>query len=136
MAFRSLLAALGAVCVLSAGAAQAQDPRPPLTAETAESRRTQYNEELRQLSSVLGGAHYLRILCVGRQDQSWRLFMTAMLDREGGARRRDLVDAFNAGYRDMELRFPACSPDAQTQETLLKNQGARIADTLRARHSD
>lgn len=129
-----LAALCAALALLGAGVASAQ-VRTPLT-ETPQSRRAQYGEELTRLAHVLGGAHYLRVLCVGKSDQSWRLFMVAMLDREGGQRRTDLVDAFNDGYRDIELRFPGCSPAAQAQETELKNQGMRLADTLAARHSD
>ncbi len=130
-----LLAGLCAALVLTGTGATFAQTRPPLT-ETPQSRRTQYGQELMQLAHVLGGAHYLRVLCVGKSDQSWRLFMVAMLDREGGPRRTDLVDAFNDGYRDIELRFPGCSPTAQAEETELKNQGMRLADTLAARHSD
>ncbi len=129
------LAAVCAVLVLLAAGDVFAQSRPPLT-ETPQSRRTQYGGELMQLAHVLGGAHYLRVLCVGKSDQSWRLFMVAMLDREGGPRRTDLVDAFNDGYRDIELRFPGCSPAAQAEEAELKNQGMRLADTLAARHSD
>jgi uncharacterized protein (TIGR02301 family) len=132
---RLSLAGVLLAAVLAAAPAIAQTRPPPLT-ETPQSRRAQYGDELKQLAFVLGGAHYLRVLCAGRGDQSWRQFMAAMLDREGGQRRTDLVDAFNAGYRDIELRFPNCSPAAQSQETELKNQGMRLADTLAARHSD
>lgn len=128
-------ATLLAICLCLAPALAAAQTRPPLT-ETPQSRRQQYGDELKQLAQVLGGAHYLRVLCVGRGDQSWRQFMVAMLDREGGQRRTDLVDAFNAGYRDSELRFPACTPAAQGYETELKSQGMRLADTLSARSSD
>ena len=130
-----LLSLCAAVLMLAPGPGLAQT-RPPLLSETPQSRRAQYGEELMQLSHVLGGAHYLRVLCVGKSDQSWRLFMVAMLDREGGPRRTDLVDAFNDGYRDIELRFPGCSPAAQAEEAELKNQGMRLADTLAARHSE
>ena len=129
-----LAALCAALLLLGPGAGLAQSS-PPLT-ETPQSRRTQYGQELAQLAHVLGGAHYLRVLCVGKSDQSWRLFMVAMLDREGGPRRTDLVSAFNDGYRDTELRFPGCSPAAQGEETELKNQGMRLADTLSARHAD
>jgi uncharacterized protein (TIGR02301 family) len=121
-------------CLL--GAEAAAQTRPPPITESAEARRAQYGDELKQLAFVLGGAHYLRVLCAGRGDQSWRQFMAALLDREGGPRRTDLVDSFNAGYRDIELRFPACTPAAKTHEGDLKNQGMRLADTLAARHSD
>lgn len=130
-----LLAALCACLAFAPLAALAQVRPPPLT-ETPQSRRVQYTDESRQLAHVLGGAHYLRVLCVGKSDQSWRQFMTAMIDREGGPRRSDLVDAFNDGYRDIELRFPVCSPAAQGFEAELKNQGLRLADTLSARHTD
>jgi uncharacterized protein (TIGR02301 family) len=135
MILRRLLPGLALACVLTVGPALAQTRSPPLT-ETPQSRREQYAAELKQLSFVLGGAHYLRVLCAGRGDQSWRLFMVAMLDREGGARRTDLVDQFNAGYRETELRFPSCTAGAQAQEADLKSQGMRLADTLAARHSD
>ncbi|MDZ4775482.1 MAG: TIGR02301 family protein [Alphaproteobacteria bacterium] len=116
------------------GAAMAQ--QPPAPPETPEGRRQLYLIETRQLANVLGQAHYLRLLCAGRSDQSWREYMRQLLDREGGPRRTDLVDAFNAGYRAGEERFPACTPGAQTQEGELKSQGLRLADTLSARHSD
>jgi len=131
---RARLIALIVAAFALAGPAAAQNP-PRLT-ETAEGRRLQYQTEARQLAQVLGQAHYLRLLCVGRGDQSWREFMRQLLDREGGARRTDLVDAFNAGYRAGEERFPACTPGAQAQENELKGQGLRLSDTLSARHSD
>jgi uncharacterized protein (TIGR02301 family) len=114
----------------------AAQTRPLELTETPQSRRVMYTDEARQLAQVLGGAHYLRVLCVGKSDQSWRQFMTAMIDREGGPRRGDLVEAFNVGYRDIELRFPSCTPGAQTFEAELKSQGLRLADTLSARHAD
>lgn len=124
-----------ALMAMAPGPSLAQRPAAPLT-ETPQSRQTLYGQELHDLARVLGGAHYLRVLCVGKSDQSWRQFMSAMLDREGGARRTDLVDAFNEGYRDSEVRYPGCTPAAQAAETELKNQGMRLADTLAARHSD
>jgi uncharacterized protein (TIGR02301 family) len=135
MARPGLFGAAVCLCLFVLPVAAAQT-RPYQLTETAQSRRAMYADEARQLAHVLGGAHYLRVLCVGRSDQSWRQFMTAMIDREGGPRRSDLVDAFNEGYRDIELRFPGCSPAAQAFETELKSQGLRLADTLSARHSD
>lgn len=131
---RRCLLAITLTAVLFVGVAAAQQPaRPP---ETPEGRRQQYQTEARQLAHVLGQAHYLRLLCVGRGDQSWREYMRQLLDREGGPRRTDLIDAFNAGYRFGEERFPACTAGAQSQENELKTQGLRLADTLAARHSD
>lgn len=119
-----------------ATSAIAHAQQPSRLPETPDGRRQQYLMETRQLAQVLGQAHYLRLLCAGRGDQSWREFMRQLLDREGGPRRTDLIDAFNAGYRAGEERFPSCTSTAQTQEGELKSQGLRLADTLWARNSD
>jgi uncharacterized protein (TIGR02301 family) len=132
MSVRPHILALACLAFLAAGPALAQR----VIGENLEARRMAYVEEVRQLAGVLGGAHYLRILCVGRTDQSWRNFMSGMLDREGGARRTDLIEGFNRGYRGQEERFPSCSPAAQTEEKSLRNQGMRLADTLSARLGD
>lgn len=121
---------------VATGVAFAQPQPTSSELETTAGRRQQYLQETRQLAQVLGHAHYLRLLCVGRSDQSWREYMRQLLDREGGSRRTDLVDAFNAGYRQGEERYPSCTPGAQTEESALKAQGLRLADTLSARHSD
>ncbi len=133
---RTILTTLASVAIAIAGAAIAQPSQRSGLPETPEGRRQQYLMETRQLAQVLGNAHYLRLLCAGRGDQSWREYMRLLLDREGGPRRTDLVDAFNAGYRAGEERFPSCSPGAQAQELELKAQGLRLADTLSARHKD
>jgi uncharacterized protein (TIGR02301 family) len=133
---RALLSATVCAFVALAGVAFAQASQRPALPETPEGRRQQYLMETRQLAQVLGNAHYLRLLCVGRGDQSWREYMRLLLDREGGARRTDLIDAFNVGYRIGEERFPACTAGARAQETELKAQGLRLADTLSARHRD
>ena len=86
---------------------------------------------------VLGGAHYIRILCAGKGDQSWRLQMQKFMDLEGppGTPRRALmVQEFNEGYREQEQRYSGCSPDAQGAENTLKTQGARYAKALAARY--
>lgn len=132
---RALLSVCCAAVLLGASALAQTAPRAP-TSESYEGRRQQYLQETRQLAQVLGNAHYLRLLCVGRGDQSWREYMRQLLDREGGPRRTDLVDAFNVGYRTGEERFSVCSPAAQAEEAELKAQGLRLADTLSARHSD
>lgn len=129
---RSLFACVAAIAMAASASAQ----QPSRLPETPDGRRQQYLMETRQLAQVLGQAHYLRLLCAGRGDQSWRDFMRQLLDREGGPRRTDLIDAFNAGYRMGEERFPACTPGAQAQEGELKSQGLRLADTLWARNSD
>ncbi|MES1199413.1 MAG: TIGR02301 family protein [Pseudomonadota bacterium] len=92
-----------------------------------------YGQQLVALSEVLGGSHYLRILCEGRGDQTWRDYMRGVIQREPRYNAQ-LVEGFNRGYREQEARFPACDRDAQQMETELRAQGVRIAGALRVRH--
>jgi uncharacterized protein (TIGR02301 family) len=62
-----------------------------------------YRAQLVELSEVLGGAHYLRILCDGRGDQRWRNYMRGVIDREPEYNAA-LVEGFNRGYRNEEAR--------------------------------
>jgi uncharacterized protein (TIGR02301 family) len=131
-----LMAALTAALTLSAPVSAQPSSRNVQHAETPDGRRAMYGEELRGLAQSLGGAHYLRVLCMGEGDQSYRDLMRDLLNREAGRGRQPLVDAFNAGYRENETRFPVCSPAAQAQETALRARGMRFADALAARHKD
>src|SRR5262245_40498082 len=87
---------------------QQQQPAPQGGAVRSEQW---YGAQLTELSEVLGGAHYLRILCQGRGDQRWRDYMRGVIDREPSYRDR-LVEAFNRGYRDQETRFAVCDRPA------------------------
>ena len=121
---RFAAALLGIALVAAPAAAQApvssrQDPQ------------ARYDEQVTELASVLGGAHYLRILCVGRGDQRWRDFMRGVISREP-ERSRMLTDAFNEGYRREEARYPECDASARNTEAELRAQGLRLADGLRA----
>lgn len=129
-AFAFAFAAL-AVTAAHSGA-QTPSPRPAAAATGAS-----YESRVIDLSRVLGGAHYLRILCRGRGDQTWRDAMTRLIDIEApapGGRRSAMADAFNAGYRAEEERFPACSPEAEAVESALKAKGRRLSAALAAPH--
>lgn len=115
-------AALIGIALVAAPAA-AQTPRLDAQAR--------YDEQVTELARVLGGAHYLRILCVGRGDQRWRDFMRGVISREP-ERSRMLTDAFNEGYRREEARYPDCDASARNTEAELRAQGLRLADGLRA----
>lgn len=129
---RSVLAfALGAVLLV--GGADAQTRAGPLTKEPPTAQT--YEARLFELSRVLGGAHYLRILCTGRGDQTWRETMSRLIGLEAPdatARRAGMVDAFNQGYRAEEERFPECSPESQVVEAELKSKGRRLSQGLAA----
>jgi uncharacterized protein (TIGR02301 family) len=130
-AMRFLAASL-ALIVLAALPAAAQTPgrEPPPRPGAAG-----YSDQLSELAEVLGGSHYLRILCSGRSDQRWRDYMRGVISREPNYN-AVLVEGFNRGYRDEEARFPTCDRDATQMEAELRARGVRIADGLRARHGD
>jgi uncharacterized protein (TIGR02301 family) len=136
--FPMKLRAAFAVCTLLAltpAPALAQGAQTETTAPTSPvGGEPWYRQQLTDLASVLGGAHYLRILCEGRGDQRWRDYMRGVITREPNYE-RDLTAAFNQGYRQEESRFDDCDRDAQQGEAELRARGLRIADGLRARHT-
>ncbi len=128
MRFSRPLAAL-ALLLLPAAPVGAQDNAPPQGGEAW------YRQQLVDLAEVLGGAHYLRILCSGRDDQRWRDYMRGVIDREP-AMRQALSDSFNNGYRDESVRFDRCDDASQQTEAELRARGLRIAGALSARFGD
>lgn len=130
MLLRRAALSLCLAALLSAPAIAQPQPTPP------EAHGEQwYGEQLQELSEVLGGAHYLRILCQGRGDQRWRDYMRGVIDREPSYRDA-LVESFNRGYRDQETRFPVCDQVAAQTEAELRARGLRVANALSARHGD
>lgn len=120
------LAILGAVLAICAPApAFSQQPR---------NGDDWYRGQLVELSEVLGGSHYLRILCEGRQDQRWRDYMRGVIQREPRYN-AVLVEGFNRGYRQEEARFPVCDSNTRQMEAELRARGLRIAQGLSARHA-
>lgn len=124
-----------AVCALAAFAFTA--PAGAQSAAPSAAPRPAFERDLAGLAHVLGGAHYIRILCSGKGDQRWREQMQRFMGLEGppGTPRRALMVAeFNEGYREQEQRYSGCSPDAQNAENDLKTQGARFSQALAARY--
>lgn len=135
---RTALFALVILALPGFASAQSAAPPPVRNIDTTKPLQT-YETDLGGLSHVLGGMHYLRILCAGRGDQKWRAQMSQVMNLEGppGTPRRVLMSQeFNAGYREQEERFSACSPDAQGSEKTLMALGGRLSQALRARHRD
>lgn len=123
-------AALSLVFAAFAFSASAQQPaqpqQPPLRGEQW------YSAQLTELGEVLGGSHYLRVLCAGRGDQRWRDAMRGVIQREPDYNAA-LVEAFNRGYRNEEARFPECDATAQQMEAELRARGVRVSQALGAR---
>jgi uncharacterized protein (TIGR02301 family) len=133
MKFRS--AACAFALALSAIAAPASAQQPREQPEGVVRGEEWYRSQLVELSEVLGGAHYLRILCDGRGDQRWRDYMRGVIQREP-EHNAALVEGFNRGYRNEEARFPTCDATTRQMEAELRAHGLRVAQGLRARHAE
>ena len=112
-------------------AAQQQQPQPPPEPVRGEDW---YRAQLVDLAEVLGGSHYLRIVCEGRGDQRWRDYMRGVIQREPEYNAL-LVEGFNRGYRNEEARFPVCDETTRQMEAELRARGLRVAQALSARTS-
>lgn len=137
MKLRTLLCAALVAAAAFPAAAQQQPRRQPQQPQTeAPQARAEewYRGQLVELSEVLGGAHYLRIICDGRDDQRWRTYMRGVIEREPQYNGL-LVEGFNRGYRQEEARFPTCDQTTRQMEAELRARGLRIAQGLRARHT-
>jgi uncharacterized protein (TIGR02301 family) len=137
MNLRALLcAAMMAAAALPAAAQQQQPRRPPQQPQTQQQQPARgeewYRGQLVELSEVLGGAHYLRIVCDGRGSQQWRTFMRGVIDREPQYNAL-LVEGFNRGYRQEEARFPVCDETTRQMEAELRARGVRLAQGPRRR---
>jgi uncharacterized protein (TIGR02301 family) len=138
MKFRTALCALLFAAVALPAAAQQQQPRrgqqqPAQQEEAAPASGEEwYRTQLVSLAEVLGGSHYLRVVCDGRGDQRWRDYMRGVIQRApqyNGV----LVEGFNRGYRQEEARFPVCDQTTRQMEAELRARGLRISQALRAR---
>jgi uncharacterized protein (TIGR02301 family) len=121
-------AALFAAAMAAPAGAQQPQPAPAARGEDW------YRGQLVELAEVLGGSHYLRILCEGRGDQRWRDYMRGVIQREPQYN-AVLVEGFNRGYREEEARFPTCDATTRQMEAELRARGLRIAQALSARHT-
>lgn len=130
MRIRALACAVlfAAASTASASAQQQPQAEPPARGDDW------YRSQLVELAEVLGGSHYLRILCDGRGDQRWRDYMRGVIQREPEYN-AVLVEGFNRGYREEEARFPTCDATTRQMEAELRARGLRIAQALSARHT-
>jgi uncharacterized protein (TIGR02301 family) len=137
MKLRTLFCAalIAAVAVPAAAQQQPRRQQPPAQAQQPPARGEEwYRGQLVELSEVLGGAHYLRIVCDGRGDQRWRNYMRGVIEREPQYNGL-LVEGFNRGYRQEEARFPVCDATTRQMEAELRARGLRVSQGLSARHT-
>lgn len=133
MRFRSALCALALAGM--AAPAMAQQPQPQQPPSEPVRGEEWYRAQLVELAEVLGGSHYLRVVCEGRGDQRWRDYMRGVIEREPEYNAL-LVEGFNRGYRNEEARFPVCDATTRQMEAELRARGLRVAQALSARNRD
>jgi len=138
MMIRTVLCA-AALAVMAASPAFAQRPpqQPQGEAQQEGPVRTEewYRTQLVELSEILGGSHYLRVLCDGRDDQRWRDYMRGVIEREPNYNAQ-LVEGFNRGYRNEETRFQTCDATTRQMEAELRARGLRVSQGLSARNAN
>ena len=134
MRVASALCALALLGLAVPAVAQQQPQQPQQPGEPVRGEEW-YRAQLVELAEVLGGSHYLRVVCEGRGDQRWRDYMRGVIQREPEYNAL-LVEGFNRGYRNEEARFPVCDETTRQMEAELRARGLRVAQALSARNRD
>ncbi|NNE56754.1 MAG: TIGR02301 family protein [Hellea sp.] len=118
-------------------AAQSNDAKAQKERENAElrveSEMVQLNSIVEAMSMNLGQLHYLRTLCFGNNDQKWRESASQMMNVEApndGARRKNLIQAFNKGYFLEKDRHQSCSQSVSLDVAALAENGRKLAGML------
>lgn len=85
------------------------------------------------LARNLGQLHYIRTICFGQSDQTWRDQATAMMNIEAPTdreKRRLLIKAFNDGFYDVKTRHTQCSEGVSAEAAALAENGRHLASML------
>ena len=101
--------------------------------DVSDVRTQDYLRDVVSLSSTLGSAHAIRLLCNGRDDQYWRLYMQELLGVEAPYQSRlrtSMVDAFNGAFSAENARRRSCDESAVSAEKVYAATGQRLANTL------
>jgi len=118
-------------------AAQSDNVDPLKAKEAAEKRveaeMVQLNSMVEAMAMNLGQLHYLRTLCFGQSDQKWRNYASQMINVESpddGARRKNLIQAFNKGFYLEQDRHKVCSQNVSLDVAALAENGRNLAGML------
>lgn len=138
------LAALTGLLLLSAPSltaqtAQAEDvtPAPVITRESVERRLAAEMVNMpnmaEALSKNLGQLHYMRRLCFGKSDQTWRDYARNMMNIEAPddqERKAKLIKTFNEGFYEQQDRFATCSESVSVEAAAIAENGRHLASML------
>ncbi len=85
------------------------------------------------LAKNLGQLHYLRTVCFGKSDQTWREYAANMMDIEAPSNmehRRELIGSFNDGFYDQQARHSECSENVSAEAAAIAENGRHLASML------
>ncbi|HEX5846900.1 MAG: TIGR02301 family protein [Rhodoplanes sp.] len=104
----------------------------------AAGQTTPFDNDLRRLAEILGALHYLRALCGANEGQKWRNEMQALVDAEApsGARRSQMILAFNRGFNVFQQSYRTCTPPAEVAIRRYLEEGAKISREVTARYAN
>ena len=93
--------------------AQSLDQQMALDQQVA-SDQGRYQDQLLELSRILGQLHHLRGECVSGERQLWRDNMMELvrLENPPASRKDDMVEDFNSAYARARTRYPVCNKTA------------------------
>lgn len=95
-----------------------------------------YEPDLLRLSQIIGALAYLRNLCGAHDGDRWRTKMSALLTAEGGSEtvREQLAGAYNKGFRDYELIYRTCTPNARLVISRYLAAGSKLTRKVTAHY--
>ena len=104
----------------------------PATAQDGARRPGAERQVVVQLAYALGEAHALHRLCAGASDATWYARMQQLEAEEtvDDSSRRQLVEAFNAGFAARQGQSDACSRRSRAAERAVAAHGAALARRL------
>lgn len=134
--FSLLGAAIFTLSVASAPLiAVAQTEPPAVSGPTGKS--PDYEANVKSLAFVMGALHSLQGTCGSSGDQTWRLNMQSLLDREGapGAPLRvGMINAFNDGFQEQQKRYPTCNAGAIAAKKNFGFKGGSLSRQLASKN--
>ncbi|EDQ32480.1 TIGR02301 family protein [Hoeflea phototrophica DFL-43] len=139
---RSLFVILGLVLsvpLIGGGAtahAQTTEDNAPVATYT---EPPPYQDRLLRLAEILGSVQYLRDLCNGESETSWRDSMQALIDSETAGepqRRESLTAGYNRGFRAFASVYASCTDAARVAEARYRREGATLVSEIVARYGN
>lgn len=104
----------------------------PRNAHAQSSDLGRYQDQLQELSHILGALHHLRGDCVSGERQLWRDNMMELvrLENPPTSRKNDMVEDFNAGYASSRRQYPTCNRQADRAAIERAEEGERLSRAI------